>query len=273
MNSEQQTYIDFINRSSHQELYIKKTGREGISLPVHMHDKHQIIYTLSGTLRIQIGATNYFIPEQHLAWIPRNVEHELSSNNRQISLLIFYVALDLPEEDTRQQFGVYNTNAIILENLKFISSAEGLIRESEQPDLYLYALSFFRLLPAMSQSRKIPLQALAIPDDVRLHPVLNYITAHIGEDLKIEQVAHSFGFSVRNLSRLMLASGIRFSTYLNYQRITHAIELFADGDKTMQQIAYEVGFNTPNNFNRVFKQLTGINPSTFCHSCKVIREE
>lgn len=268
MNSEQQAYIDFINQSSHKELDIKKTGREGISLPVHSHDKHQIIYTFSGTLRIQIGTTNYFVPEQHLAWIPRNMEHQLSSNNRQISLLMFYVALNLPEEDTRQQFAIYNTNTIILENLKFISSAEGLIRELEQPDLYLYALSFFRLLPTMSQGCKIPLQALAILDDVRLHPVLHYITEHIGEKLKIEQVAYSFGFSVRNLSRLMLASGIRFSTYLNYQRITRAIELFADRDKTMQQIAYEVGFNTPNNFNRVFKQLTGVNPSTFCYSHK-----
>lgn len=272
MNSEQQTYIDFINRSSHKELYIKKTGREGISLPVHSHDKHQIIYTLSGTLRIQTESTNYFVPEQHLVWIPQNVEHELSSNNRQIALLLFYVALDLPEEDTRQQFGIYNTTTFILENLKFISSAEGLIRESEQSDLYNYALNFFRLLPTMSRSSKIPLQALAIPDDVRLHPVLHYIMAHIGEDLKIKQVAQSFGFSVRNLSRLMLISGIRFSTYLNYQRITRAIELFADGDKTMQQIAYEVGFNTPNNFNRVFKQLTGVNPSTFCHNRKAIHD-
>lgn len=270
MNSEQQAYINLINRSSHNEIFVKKTGREGINLPVHSHDKHQVIYTLSGTMRIQIGTTDYFVPEQHLVWIPQNVEHELSSNNRQISLIMFYVALRLSEKDARQQFAIYNTNGIIMENLKFISSADGLIRKSEHPDLYTYALSFFKLLPTMSQSCKIPLQALVIPNDARLHPVLLYITEHIGEDLRIEQVAHLCGFSVRNLSRLMLASGIRFSNYLNYQRITRAIELFADGDKTMQQIAYEVGFNTPNNFNRVFKQLTGVNPSAFCHSHKAI---
>ena len=42
-----------------------------------------------------------------------------------------------------------------------------------------------------------------------------------------------------------------------------AIELFADGGKTMQQIAYEVGFSTPNNFNRVFRQITGMSPHNF----------
>lgn len=42
-----------------------------------------------------------------------------------------------------------------------------------------------------------------------------------------------------------------------------AIELFADGGKTMQQIAYEVGFATSNHFNRVFRQITGVSPNAF----------
>lgn len=264
MNTEQQIYIEEINRSSKNEVYIKKTGKEGISLPQHSHRKYQIIYTLSGTLHIQIGATNYFVPEQHIAWIPENMEHELSSNNRQISLQIFYCALNLPSKDSRQQFSIHNTNGIIIESLKFISCNRDMIRESEQTDLYNYAISFFKLLPIMNQSYKIPLQALVLPDDARLFPVLSYIIKYAGEDLSIETVAHKFGFSVRNLSRLLLKSDIRFSSYLNYQRITRAIEMFAEGNKTMQQIAYEVGFNTPNNFNRVFKQIIGVNPSTFC---------
>lgn len=264
MNPEQQTYITLISQSADDVLYIKKTGREGINLPKHSHHRHQIIYTLSGTLHIQIGTTNYFVPEQHLAWIPENIGHELSSNNRQISLFIFYGTLDIPKEDARQQFSIYNTNTMVLENLKFISSGTDLIKKAEQPDLYNYAINFFKLLPAISQSYKIPLKGLVIPDDIRLRPVLLYIIEHLEESLTIEYVAHKFGFSVRNLSRLLLASGISFSNYLNYQRITRAIELFADGNKTMQQIAYEVGFNTPNNFNRVFKQMIGVSPGAFC---------
>lgn len=265
MNAEQQQYIESINQLSYDEISIKKTGWEEISLPTHAHHAHQIIYTLSGTLRIQIGATNYFVPEQHIAWIPEGMEHELSSNNRQISLLLFYSALRLPKKDpVGQEFSVYTTNAVILENLKFISSEEERIKKSEFPNLYHFALYFFRLLPAMSQHIKIPLQALVVSDDIRLHPVLHYIMEYAQEDLTIKHVAHQFGFSVRNLSRLLQASGIRFRNYLNYQRITRAIELLADGDKTMQQIAYEGGFNSPNNFNRVFKQMLGVSPGQFC---------
>ena len=33
--------------------------------------------------------------------------------------------------------------------------------------------------------------------------------------------------------------------------------------KDWQQIAYETGFSTPNNFNRVFKQVTGTSPGLY----------
>ena len=63
--------------------------------------------------------------------------------------------------------------------------------------------------------------------------------------------------------RLFNTSGIHFSSYVNHLRITRAIELLTDGDNTVQEVAYKVGFNTPNNFNRVFKQVTGKSPKTY----------
>lgn len=160
-------------------------------------------------------------------------------------------------------FSIYNTTSVIAENLKFIASKGKLIRRDTQADLSQFTLSFFKLLPSMSPVREILLKTLVIPDDQRLVPVLHYITEHCGENLKIETVAKYFGFSVRNLSRLFFRSNIRFSLYLNYQRVTRAIELLADREKTLSEIAYEVGFSTPNNFNRVFRQITGMSPGQF----------
>lgn len=99
MNNEQRAYISSIKDSAQEEIFIKKTGWEEISLSGHSHNKHQIIYTLSGTLHVQIGSTSYFVPEKHIGWIPKNVEHELCSKNRQVSLVIYYV--DWAEEAHR----------------------------------------------------------------------------------------------------------------------------------------------------------------------------
>lgn len=261
MNREQESYIVDIDSSLPEGIYIKKTGWGEVALPAHTHKKTQIIYTLSGTLRVQLGNTSYFVPEKHIAWLPAGVEHELCSNNRQVSLVIFYVPFD--EDETASCFSIYNTTSVIAENLKFIASQDRLICRDTQPDLFQFTLSFFKLLSSMSPAKEILLKTLSIPDDQRLIPVLHYIADHSRENLKMDAVAAHFGFSVRNLSRLFYQSNVRFSLYLNYQRITRAIELLADREKTLSEIAYEVGFSTPNNFNRVFKQITGMAPGQF----------
>lgn len=264
MNQEQKNYISLINHTGRETIRIKKTGWEEIHLPGHTHERCQIIYTLSGTLHVQIGATNYFVPEKHIAWIPSYMGHELSSNNRQTSLVIFYLSLDACEDGTLlNEFSIYHADSFIAENLKFIASKGLEINREDAPDLYAFALSFFRLLPTICQNMEFLLKTLAIPNDARLHPILAYLQEHLQENPKMPQLAEHFGFSVRNLSRLFNESGIRFSYYVNNLRIMRAIELFADGGKTMQQIAYEVGFSTPNNFNRVFRQITGMSPHNF----------
>lgn len=265
MNQEQKNYISCVEQSSEKEILVKKNNWEEIKIAKHRHvGKHQIIYTFSGTLRIQIDTSDYFVPEKHIAWIPANTEHELCSNNRQALLIIFYISLE-PEDQQRfsNQFAIYNTNAVIAENLRFISSRHSLIRQQEQPDLYDFSYAFFKLLPSMNPSHEITLKTQIIPSDERLQPILQYLREHVLDNPTIEETASRFGFSVRNLSRILHNSGIRFNQYLNLQRVTHAIELYTDGGKTLQQIAYEAGFNTPSHFNRVFKQITGMSPGTF----------
>ena len=243
MNQEQKDYISLLNSSSENDILIKKTGWEEISLHAHSHEKYQIIYTLSGTLHIQIDSDSYFVPEKHIAWIPGDVLHEINSNNRQVSLVIFYFSpLCQPENIRTSSFCIYNTNSVIGENIKYLASCGDCIKSEDRGVLFDFAISFFNLLPTLSYKVDFLLKTMSIP---------------------IEQVAAEFNISVRNLSRLLHDSGIRFNSFINRHRVNRAIELFSDGGKTMQQIAYETGFSTPNNFNRVFKQITGTSPSLY----------
>lgn len=270
MNQEQREYIYRLQAASPEEIFIKRTGWEDVNLSVHSHPMHQVVYTLSGTLHVQMRGTNYFVPEKHIAWIPKGEAHELCSKNRQVSLVIYYIDWSVADgwHTSYQDFSIYMTNPVIAENLKFIASTGDIISRKEKPELYDFALAFLRLLPSMPPVGEVLLKTRVIPDDMRLHPILDYMMAHLTDGLRIEQVALEFGFSVRNLSRLLHASGIRFSDYMNHQRIVRAIELYSDGGRTMQQVAYEVGFSTPNHFNRVFKQVTGMAPTLFFNSKK-----
>ena len=137
------------------------------------------------------------------------------------------------------------------------------IQSRTQPDLYRYASSFFNLMPQINPTEPFLLRPLIIPNDPRLTPILNYINRHLSDRLDMELLASRFNLSTRNLSRLFHTSGIRFSSLVNHWRILRAIELLTDREKTIQEIAYEVGFNPTNNFNRIFKQITGTSPRVY----------
>lgn len=112
----------------------------------------------------------------------------------------------------------------------------------------------------MNPETEFLFKTVVIPNDSQLYPVIKYIEQHISEDLRLEQLAIHFGFSVRNLSRMFSESGLHFSSYLNHLRIMRAVELLTDGNDNIQKIAYNTGFSSPSSFNRVFKQIVGTSP-------------
>lgn len=58
-----------------------------------------------------------------------------------------------------------------------------------------------------------------------------------------------------------------FTEYLNSLRISKAIELLkSQRDMKILDICYEVGYNNINNFNRIFRQETGLTPMAFRRS-------
>ena len=52
------------------------------------------------------------------------------------------------------------------------------------------------------------------------------------------------------------------AVFIRSIRLLHAKELLATTNKTVSEIAYEVGFNDPSWFSRAFKDEFGVSPST-----------
>ncbi|MDE6299641.1 MAG: AraC family transcriptional regulator [Muribaculaceae bacterium] len=253
------------------KIEIRNIGREVIDLPIHSHTHHQIIHTVSGTLRIQVEERNHFVPEHHVAWIPPGVNHLLSSNNRNIALQVIYCRLPHSPND---DFRVLRSNSLIEEVLRFSATQKPLVCFHDDPELYNFYISFLLLLRKRGETYATPLKGMAIPSDHRLKAILAYIDDHLEENLGIPLLSAEFGLSERNLSRLFHDSGLRMTDYINYQRVIRAIELLTEGDRSIQEVAYDVGYNSPNHFNRVFKQISGLTPHEYlCKGMRGVRPE
>lgn len=60
-------------------------------------------------------------------------------------------------------------------------------------------------------------------------------------------------------------------SYINHLRIEAAKQLLASTDSSASEIAWQVGFESPKYFHRIFKAETGESPSAFRRAYQTIR--
>lgn len=89
--------------------------------------------------------------------------------------------------------------------------------------------------------------------------------AHVGENMTGGQIAACLGMSRRVLEYQLKRSGLPSPHRLfTGFRCREAIHLMRYEGLNVSQAAYRLGFATPYHFSRVFKSVTGRNPSEYC---------
>lgn len=100
--------------------------------------------------------------------------------------------------------------------------------------------------------------------DQNLQKCIEYISNYFHEDLSIKKVANKVHLSHTYFSRLFKKElGVSFVEYVTNIRIKRAKWLLANTNDTIEAIAAQVGFNTPNYFSSIFKKHAGMSPSEY----------
>lgn len=95
--------------------------------------------------------------------------------------------------------------------------------------------------------------------------IIHYISTNYSDpDLSLVQIREAFGLSEKQVSApIKKQFNLSFKEYLNGLRIAESKRLLRSTDLNISEIAYQVGFNSPNHFNRTFKNLENCTPSEF----------
>ena len=103
-----------------------------------------------------------------------------------------------------------------------------------------------------------------LTNDEHLQKCIEYISNHYNEDLSIKKVANKVHLSHTYFSRLFKKElGVSFVEYVTNVRIKRAKWLLSNTNDSIESIAEQVGFNTPNYFSSIFKKHVGISPSEY----------
>ena len=91
-----------------------------------------------------------------------------------------------------------------------------------------------------------------------------YIEEHQGEKMSLGQVARAVNTSSYHFCRrFKKVTGLNFTEYLSRVRIGKAKNLLLNPNLRVTEVAYGVGFQSLPHFNKVFKKVTGMSPTSF----------
>ena len=108
-------------------------------------------------------------------------------------------------------------------------------------------------LPGASRSRS------HVCDDI-----LDYIKWNIRSDLRVADIARTFGYNEKYLSHLFSKIfGMPLKQYILKEKIETAMLLIRDTSQDLKSISTELGFNYYHNFMRAFKLSSGLTPTQY----------
>lgn len=91
-----------------------------------------------------------------------------------------------------------------------------------------------------------------------------YIAQHKREPLSLASVAHASGASVFHFCKVFKKStGLKFTDYLTRVRLEDAKTQLLNPSRRISEVAYDVGFQSLTQFNRMFKRVFGQSPTEF----------
>lgn len=92
--------------------------------------------------------------------------------------------------------------------------------------------------------------------------IVRYMLDNFDETVSLQSVATHFGYEACYFSRLFKRLlGVPYMQYRNRIRVEIAITFLRRTDKAVTDVAGFCGFSTVRNFNRVFRNVTGVTPS------------
>ena len=91
-----------------------------------------------------------------------------------------------------------------------------------------------------------------------------YIEAHKKEALSLSAVAAASGASVFHFCKVFhKGTGLKFTDYVARVRLEDARTQLLNPNRRISEVAYDVGFQSLTQFNRLFKRVFGQSPSDF----------
>lgn len=255
------------------------------SMPALTFTNHVILLIASGSLQINhllegFTSEEYFSGSGQVLIFPAGTSIQCNHSDFGYSCLkltpnavhqAIGEVIDTSQIDLRPNFKEIDKKKDFLLGHLLMKSVSGIHDESWLDHLYIESLTHALILHIYKnysvQRKDIPTYTGGLSLYQR-HSAVDYIKTHLGQDIRLADIAKLLGMSQYYFCRLFRQSmGISPYQYVIQQRVERAKKLLRRSQKTsIAAVALECGFTNQSSLCKHFRKLTGTTPNAYRRS-------
>lgn len=253
-------------------------------IPWHWHEEMEIIYLLSGQLKLKVQGKTFCLQQGEAIFINSNILHFAAAEKHcEIHSLVFHSTLITGQDKSifalKYITPLINCTALNICHISlafnwgknivtdFIHAFEAIALEPSGYEFTVRENLSHLCLTLYQQYEKEVEKGYAElnQDSIRIRKMLDFIHEHYSDDLTLTQIAKSADIGERECLRCF-QRGIQISPmqYLIKYRVTlGATMLLQTPNRSILEISIQCGFDSPSNFSQMFKRFFKCTPRDY----------
>lgn len=254
--------------------------------PFHYHPELELVYVLESHGKRIIGNTVEPFDSGDMIFIGSNTPHVWLNDEIYYSgldklkakAIVVYFNRDIFSDTfyaLKEVKKIKDLFAGAVRGIKVTGKTHGLLdkklRELAKKKDFEIIIGLLEVLSILADSKDLSFinKESYTPANTQLHndritEVLNYVKQHFKRDISLQEVSDLAHLTPQSFCRIFKKRMQKhFIEYLNEVRIAHACKLLLETDLSISEIAFESGYKTVSNFNKIFKKMTDASPLTY----------
>jgi len=230
-----------------------KSFADGFEIDPHHHKRDQLIYAVSGVMRVRTAHEAWIVPPDRAVYVPGGTTHSISMRGA-VEMRTLYIARDTaPDLPTRPTVMAVQD---LLRELILALIAEPLLYDREGRGGAIVSL----ILSEIAHAPRLPL-VIPMPRDPRLRRVCTALLDAPSDRRTIEGWSEIAGASARTLARLFESElALTFTAWRQRVRFHNALEAIARNEP-IERIAADNGYRGGSAFSAAFRAVMGHAPT------------
>jgi AraC-like DNA-binding protein len=227
----------------------------GHVIPLHFHDRDQIVYASRGVMTVRTSQSSWVVPTHRAVWIPATIPHTITMSGP-VAMRTLYLRPGLAKALERSCC-VLNVLPLLRELILHACTLNS-VSKSIPCQRHLIDV----ITDQLQTIQMVPLQ-LPNPSDPRALRIAEILLAEPGDRRPLAHLSRHAGASKRTVERLFQDNvAMSFGRWRLQLRLMHAMRLLAEGAK-VTHAALEAGYSTPSAFISMFRKTLGTTPTLY----------